>query len=353
MKNMKIHFINVGYGDAVLIEAEQEGDTPGRTVLIDTGSAHDREYEKGGPRIRVTRFLEERGIGRIDLLVLSHPHEDHIAMALPLMEQCEIGEVWVNHLLPEAAWEKTIDGTPVPEAAFLVNSLNCYAPILAGCRERKIPVRAMEAKGRVHSLSDSLKVKVLDNLRQEERDFGERLAHLFDKNGNVPTGKQEIQEELIRLNRQGNASSLALLFEWKGKRLLLTGDSCPDTWPPSLLKELAALEIEVYKLPHHGQRDSITAEAARAISPRFVVTSSASDRRNGSSHPDCYRLITENLPETPEILFTDEVRYDPYFRIPAPLRALTISLTPGEPGRVEFHHPPASSHEHIRTEVLL
>ena len=65
VQNLTVHFINVGQGDAILIQ------TPGnRTMLIDGG-------DKGaGPRL--VAYLTAVGVDTVDVMVATHPHADHI-----------------------------------------------------------------------------------------------------------------------------------------------------------------------------------------------------------------------------------------------------------------------------------
>ena len=289
----------------------------------------------------------------MDILILSHPHEDHIAMAIPLMRQLEIGEVWVNHLLPESAENRRIDNSAVSEARFLIDSLNIYTPILAYCRDKGLPVKAMVEKGKNFILSESFNIRILNNQTEQGELFGKQLNDLFDKNGNVLISDKGVRSSLIALNKNCNASSLALLFQWKDIKVLLTGDSCPESWPDSFFGELNKTDIDLFKLPHHGQRDSINERAIKAVSPRFIVTSGASDRRNDSSNPECYRLIEEHMTEKPVLLFTDEVRYEPYFESPGPFRALILTLAPGQQSSVEFDLCPEPQIVNDRAEVLL
>lgn len=62
---LKVHFINVSHGDAILIQAPQ-----GQEILIDGGRL---EYAA-----TVARYLHQLGVGEIEHLIVSHPHGDHI-----------------------------------------------------------------------------------------------------------------------------------------------------------------------------------------------------------------------------------------------------------------------------------
>jgi len=62
---LKVHYIDVGQGDAIFIELPD-----GKTMLIDAG---EREYGD-----TVTAYIKKLGRSQIDYLVATHPHSDHI-----------------------------------------------------------------------------------------------------------------------------------------------------------------------------------------------------------------------------------------------------------------------------------
>ena len=63
---LRVHFVDVGQGDAVIAELPDGG-----TMLIDAGS------EAYASRSALLRYIHALGIGRFDYLVLTHPDEDH------------------------------------------------------------------------------------------------------------------------------------------------------------------------------------------------------------------------------------------------------------------------------------
>ncbi len=77
---LTVHFIDVGQGDAILID---KGDTD---ILVD-----------GGPSsTNVLAYLQGQGIADIDLLVATHPHADHIGGLPDVLAQYQVSEIWVN-----------------------------------------------------------------------------------------------------------------------------------------------------------------------------------------------------------------------------------------------------------------
>jgi competence protein ComEC len=92
----KIVALDVGEGDAILIQ-----DRFGGTVLVD-----------GGPDERkIIRKLEARGIKRIDLAVLSHPHSDHAAGLVEVLREIPVGRLVDPGLKKDAteAYRKLLD----------------------------------------------------------------------------------------------------------------------------------------------------------------------------------------------------------------------------------------------------
>lgn len=63
-QNLTVHFLDVGQGDSILIEYENE------SMLIDAGESDQGEV--------VTSYLQEKGISTLDYVVATHPHSDHI-----------------------------------------------------------------------------------------------------------------------------------------------------------------------------------------------------------------------------------------------------------------------------------
>ena len=75
----EVDFIDVGQGDSTLVCSD------GKYMLIDTG---DRDGEN-----TLINHLKERGVKKLDYLVLTHPHADHIGEAAEIVEGFKIGKI--------------------------------------------------------------------------------------------------------------------------------------------------------------------------------------------------------------------------------------------------------------------
>lgn len=86
---MQIHFINVGYGEAILIKRD------GFIILIDGGTNRAEEYDNPGC-IRVSDYLKQTGFSRIDLVIVTHIHDDHIGGIPEVIKNFPVSSVWIN-----------------------------------------------------------------------------------------------------------------------------------------------------------------------------------------------------------------------------------------------------------------
>jgi competence protein ComEC len=114
-----ITFLDVGQGNAALVE---DGD---RRVLIDGGPPGDG----------VVKWLRRRGVSRLDLVVATHGHADHVGGLLPVVRGLEVAELWLpsgagaNDLVLAALVRGTRlrfrpEGILAPDAGFATPDLN-------------------------------------------------------------------------------------------------------------------------------------------------------------------------------------------------------------------------------------
>ncbi len=78
---LEVLFFDVGQGDSILIRSPD-----GKVILIDGG-----ERTPG-----VLPYLSKLGIRQIDVVVATHPHDDHIGGLPDVFRQLKVAEVWMN-----------------------------------------------------------------------------------------------------------------------------------------------------------------------------------------------------------------------------------------------------------------
>ncbi len=95
--------LNVGKGAAHVLSFPGGGH-----MLVDCGSA--LRGDKG--ETVVLPYLRSRGIRRIDVLVLTHPHEDHFGGAMDILASIPVEEIWIPEGVPPAAFGEVVAGNP-------------------------------------------------------------------------------------------------------------------------------------------------------------------------------------------------------------------------------------------------
>lgn len=307
---MEITFINVGYGDAILI---QSGDF---TLLLDGGSALPAEFDGYPHRIRAADYLAAAGVSRIDLLLLSHIHEDHACGLEAVLESIPVGEIRIPY--DPALFAQRHSFSPAetaPRSAHLFSAaLGSVTRLVTQARDKHIPVSRISIGDHLALQNESV-LTVLAPVEGEQKRFEALLQQAFSALD--PT------EALVQLDRTSNDSSLLLKLESKGTAVLLAADNCPDKWR---LADASVLEnVNVLKLPHHGQKDSISEEILRQMPLTHAITTASSDRRYHSANPVVYDTLLRLHPGI-QLLFTDERAYPPYFTNPSGACAIKLVI---------------------------
>lgn len=220
---LEVTFLSVGQGDCALVRTHS-----GRTMLIDGGteSGSDVGYNVIAP------FLRRKGVNRIDVLVLSHPHADHLSGLVAVMREFRVGMV----LDPCIAHPSPI-----------------YNEFLQAVKDREVTYRR-GVRGQTLDLGDGAKAEVLNPPFQ-------RLSGTQDdvNNGSV----------VLRLSSQGY-------------RILFAGDAEYDA-ELDIMRSGVSVKCDVLKIGHHGSNDATSADWLDAARPKIAVISVG--RYNAFGHP--------------------------------------------------------------------
>lgn len=179
--DVSVHFIDVGQGDCELIRV---GD---QSILIDAG-----ENDKGNT---VLDYLNKQGIEKIDLVIGTHPHSDHIGGMDTVINRIEVGEV----LMPE-----------LPDS--LVPTTKTYTDVLTAIADKNLPVTAAEP-GQVYTFGDAT-LEILGPLRDYD-DLNDMsvVAKLTYGSTTFLFGgdmEKEVEDDLLNANADVRADVLKL-----------------------------------------------------------------------------------------------------------------------------------------------
>jgi competence protein ComEC len=216
--------LDIGQGDAILVVAPT-----GETALIDGGPDPDLTLRRLGERLP---FWQRR----LDVLVLTHPHEDHLAGLLPALERFEVGMV----IDPGRQY----DNPSYP---------------------RFLELAAREPDAVVHQARAGDVIQLGPEAR---------LRILFPGPDDVAA---PLPEDDI------NNASVVLLLESGGFRALLTGDA--EAPLEQLLLERGLLgPVDVLKVGHHGSDSSTLPEMLAVVHPAVALISCGVDNEYGHPH---------------------------------------------------------------------
>lgn len=317
---MRITFINVGYGDAILFQG-----SGGFAALLDGGSALESEFDGDPYRIRAADYLRRENVTQLDAVLISHIHEDHVCGLEPVFERCSVKRLYVPY--PVEPFLRGCELHPAPDAfrsvPLYTNALNAYRRILLRAREAGTAVTVV-GPGDVLRLSPELTARVLAPKPQTVRAYMGLVEAAY-----ASAGREAAATELLaKLDAVSNQTSMLLRFETGAAVFLAAADSCPREWEevPSFLLENG----NVLKLPHHGQIDSISEQFMRDMPLAYVVTTASSDRRYNSANPEVYQRLTQwRASNPPKFLFSDERSYPPYFSQPDGFQAIALNIDSG------------------------
>ena len=308
-----LEMLLAGHGDALLLEYGQADDL--HRILIDGGPYYS--YDKpGGLRERLLALIDA-GQGEFELLVITHVDSDHIDGVIrllqdPAMTGLLFKDIWFNdwrQLQPEAVGvlagvHGEFLGALLEDRQLPWNS----HPKLGGGPvvvpdEGELPVLELTGTARVTLLSPG--PAELANLRKN-------WAASVRRAGFSPGDRQAALKELAQRARYGppqgvlgqeaddspaNGSSIAFLFEYEGRRLLLAGDAWPTVLEHSLTRYTnrhgEPVAVADFKLAHHGSFSNLSRRLIQMLSADHYLVSSSSQYYH---HPDAeaIELILQN-----------------------------------------------------------
>lgn len=323
---IRLTVINVGYGDALLLENSQ-----GTKVLLDGGSNLDSEFAGDPYRIRCKDYFANHGIDHLDGLFISHIHEDHVCGLLPLLETVAVDRIYSPY--PVSLFRNAEPLTPKADAfrsvPLYAAALNDFARLLHMAEEKCVPFQQVKPGDRI-TFSGPLAVTVLGPQEDALQPYIDRLQQAYDVEN-----PQAVTDALTELDASSNATSLLLKAEAEGMSLLAAADSVPANW--SRVPKEALRTVNVLKVPHHGQQDSVSEEQMLDMPLQYVITTASSDRRYNSANSRVYErlLAMAKGRPAPWFLFQDERVYPPFFEQRDGFSAIRIEFT-GSASSVAF-----------------
>jgi hypothetical protein len=300
---MTVDILPADRGDCLWIECHRQDRRPWR-LLVDGG------MPTTWPALRKRVADLAPSDRHFDLAIVSHIDSDHIGGMLPLLSSSDLGvtygDVWFNGLpqLPEREGERP---RSVAEGENLVrllssgtstqpppwnNAFEGFAVATTGdATFREVPYR----DGPILTLL-SPTPKRLMTLRKIWTAELDRLQRGEPSEPPIEAAPPARLDDLRKLaatetGRDAsatNGSSIAVLVEYAGRSCLLAADAFPTVLGAALTslansRDGRPVQIDVFKLPHHGSKGNVTSKLLALVPARHYVVSSNGDRFH---HPD-------------------------------------------------------------------
>lgn len=207
-----IKMLDVGQGDSILVQTAEQ------TVLIDTSDVDEQD--------KLRAQLQKTGITKIDKVILTHPHADHIGGMPVLYADYQVGEIYDN-------------GVTVKSKIYRNN--------LKQAQAKNIPVKTLQA-------GDTL-------------DFGGGVTfHVYAPGPRMLAASQE------KNFNQNNGSIVGQLVCGKFK-MLFTGDAEQESEQEIDASYRDVLNSDVLKAGHHGSKTSSSPTFLRNVHPQVCLIS--------------------------------------------------------------------------------
>lgn len=214
--NFSVHFLDVGQGDSIYVR-EKNID-----IIIDAGPGDNVLTELG----KYMPFYDRK----IEYIILSHPHEDHVGGMVEILRRYEVGEIILT--------DKT-------------HTSSEYIEFLNLIKEKNIKT----------TLANNI-----DNIKINEKI---NVDFFWPKNSTD--------------NLSLNDSSIVCKLNYFNLSIMFTGDAENTVLNNIASKYTNALQSEILKIPHHGSKTSNTSKFIEYVNPEFAIISAG--KKNRFNHP--------------------------------------------------------------------
>lgn len=223
---LEVHVIDVGNADALLVRQED------KAMLIDAGERGDGD--------EILDYLSSRGVERLDLVIATHPHADHIGGMADVIREVEIGEFLIAYMP-----EKETPTTAV------------YLDMLEALVDRDVTVTEAVA-GDIYALGTA-ELTVLAPLTEDD---------------------------------DPNAMSVVTRLSFGENRFLFMGDAEREV-EHQILQSGRPVSADVLKVGHHGSNTGTHDKFLERVSPDYAILTCGEGNSYGHPHREVVAKLKE------------------------------------------------------------
>lgn len=259
---MELYFLSVGYGEAIVLLDQDH------CLVIDGGpGTTDEAYQVPGT-IRLETFLKQKQVSRIDYMICTHLHNDHISGLLQTIRTIPVGEFWVN------CWPQTNVNHAIAAAEpecpkdlslrLFTEGLKHFRELRDALNMQDTIIRERNETQDYEPLWDGCSIRLFGmspELMVRRRSQFEQFC--------LEEDAERTRQAMREFDRLENTCSLACSLKIGGWKAFLTGDLCSG-WEKRCSDERFE-SAEVLKLTHHGQKDGMPQCLVERCDPHVFV----------------------------------------------------------------------------------
>lgn len=217
-----VHYLDIGQGDSIFVELPN-----GECMLIDAGVANRGEF--------IDSYITDKGYNKIDYLVATHPHADHIGSMAYVVSHMDIGQIY----MPKVA-----------------TTTKTYEKLLEAIQEKDLKIKSAKA--------------------------GMSIIDTGDFNASIIAPVEIAESDL-------NNCSIIIKITYGDDSYLFIGDA-----EKSELNTVSDdMSADVLKVGHHGSRTSTTYDFLEEVNPIYAVISCGVDNDYGHPHNETIELLNQ------------------------------------------------------------
>ena len=224
--SLRVTFLDVGQGDAIHIQTPS-----GKHILVDVGR-WSQGYDSGS-RI-ISPYLKYYGVDRLDAIILSHPHADHIGGIVSILNGFDVAAIYQSSYEYES---------------------QLYSNYMKTADDLGVPVKNVFS-GELLEIDENMRFYILG-----------------------PTLKESVPSS-------PNNYSVVVKVVYGNRSVLLTGDAEKSQETELVNVYGDFLKSDLYKMGHHGSRTSSTENFLEKVNPEISVASLGFRNRFRHPNPD-------------------------------------------------------------------
>jgi competence protein ComEC len=236
--------LDAGQGDASIVRLPN-----GKVMVVDCNVESSPE--------NIVKYLKDSGIKKIDYLVITHPHQDHMSGTKDIADNFDVGEVWITDYK-----RKRSEETPESYEAY-----QAYVKSLDKLEKKGATIKKPTASNDPIVKDRNLEVRVLG------------------PSASVQGNNEDIHEESLVIQIKVGKASAIFASDTTNNQL----DRISKYYP---IKKTTFLHA-----PHHGSDEGANEEVMKQIQPEYTVISVGKGNPHGHPHDDAkkiYRETTQN-----------------------------------------------------------